>query len=70
MTDSTKALIDARFCTLATWRKERTEALMLMTRVGAAIARGNEELRRMTLSRMRSDRKLTETRGKDANDWG
>ncbi len=46
MTDSTKELMDARFCTLVTWRKERTEALMLMTQVGAAIARGNEELRR------------------------
>ncbi len=36
----------------------------------AAIARGNGDLRRMTLSRMQSDSRWTETRGEDANDWG
>ncbi len=35
MTASTKEQMNARFCTLATWRKE---ALMLMILVGAAIA--------------------------------
>ena len=43
---------------------------MLMTRVEAAIARGNEELRRMTLSRVQSDSRWADTHGEDANDWG
>jgi hypothetical protein len=55
MTTSSMELMDTRLCTLATWRKEREEALMLMTRVGAAIARGNEDLRRTPLRRKQSD---------------
>jgi hypothetical protein len=45
-------------------------AAWLVLVMHASHARGNEELRRMTLSRMRSDSRWTETRGKDANDWG
>ena len=68
MTDLTMELMCARICIMATRRLERMEALILMIRVGAAIARGNEDLCRMTLNHMQSDSRWAN--GDIANDWG
>ncbi len=67
MTDLNMELMWARICIMATWRLERMEALILVIRVGAAIARGNEDLCRMTLNHMQSDSRWTYE--EIANDW-
>ena len=63
----TKELMGTRFCNLETWRTGRMEALMLMIRVGVAIARRNEDLCRKTLNLMQSDSRWTEPNGEIAN---